>query len=115
MIAPFFQCMVALFIPVHRRGERIKWGVASFTMVMFSLVTIQITLSLDILSISYIDNRSFPGIKGLVAPGPLGYQVSITSDALSIASDVAFALSNRLADGLLVSSLFDVVFIHPGV
>ena len=73
MIVLFFQCMVALFSLVRRRGERIERGVASFTMVMFSLATIQTTLSLDILSISYIDNRAFPGIKGLIVPGPPGY------------------------------------------
>ena len=105
--------MAALFNPVYRRGERIKWGLVSYTLAMFSLVTVQTALNLDTQSISYIDNRAFSDIKGLIEPGPLGYQVSIITDALAIVPDVMFALSTWLADGLLVSSLFSITFTCP--
>ena len=109
--------MVALFNPVHRRpGEYIKWGLVSYTAAMFSLATVQTALSLDIQSISYIDNREFPGVEDLqIPPGPFGYQWFISPDVINIVPSVVFALSNWLADGLLVSSLFNVAFHHLGV
>ena len=73
-IVVFFQCMVALFDPVHRRGERIKWGLVSDITVVFSLATVQTALSLDIHSISYIDKRELLGVENLqIPPGPFGY------------------------------------------
>ena len=105
--------MAALFNPIYRRGEGIKWGLVSYTAVMFSLATVQTALNLDIQSISYIDNRAFSDIEDLIEPGPLGYQVSIITDALAIVPDVMFALSNWFADGLLVSSLFGIAFTCP--
>ena len=77
---------------------------------MFSLATVQTALNLDIESISYIDNRAFSGIEGLIIPGPVGYQVTIVGDALMIVSTAVLVLSNWLADGLLVSSLFGIAF-----
>ena len=115
MFVVFFQCMVALFNPVHRGGERIKWGLVSYTVVLFLLATVFTAMDLDVLSISYIDNREFPGIEGVAPPGPFGYQWFLSPDALSIVPTAAFTLSNLLADGLLVSFLFDDTFIHPGV
>ena len=114
-IVVFFKCMAALFNPDHRRGEGVKWGLVSYTAVMFSIVTILTAINLDFQSISYIDNREYPGINGLIPPGPLGYQQLIVPEAISIIPNVMFALSNWLADGLLVSSLFGTVFTRPGV
>ena len=112
----FFKCIVALFSPVYRRGDPIKWGVATYTAVIFSFVTVLTTTNLYILSISYIDNREFPGVHDVVSPGPYGYQCSISPEALAIIPNVMFALSNWLADGLLVgSSLFDIAPAHPYV
>ena len=108
-----FQSMAALFDPVHRRGEGIRWGLVSFTAVMFLLATIQTALDLDIQSISYIDNRAFSGIGDGISPGPLGYQVFISADALAIVPNIMFALSSWLADGLLVSSLFGIAIPCP--
>ena len=115
VVVLFFQCMAALFSSVHRKGEPIKWGLVSYTAVMFSLVTIGTAMQLDVQSISYIDNRDFPGIEGVLSPGPLGYQWFIGPGAITVIQIVAFVLSNWLADGFLVSSLFDAAFIHPGL
>ena len=112
LIVLSFQSMTALFDPIHRRGEGIKWGLVSYTAVMFSLATVQTALSLDIQSISYIDNRAFSG-EGVIEPGPLGYQVTIVTDPLTIVPTAALVLSNWLADGLLVSSLFGIGFTCP--
>jgi len=71
----FFKCMAALFNPVYR-GEGIKWGLVSFTMVVFSLETVVTSMSLNNLSVSYIDNREFHGVERAPFPGPLAYQVS---------------------------------------
>jgi len=115
LIVLFFQCMAALFDSANRRGEGIKWGLVSYTMVMFSFVTVLTGMQLDIRSISYIDNREFPGAEGVLPPGPLGYQSSIWSGALTLTPSIMFALNNWLADGLLVSSLFDATPTLPGV
>ena len=112
VIVVFFQCMAALFNPVYRRGEPIKWGLVSYTVVMFSLATVQTVLNLHIFSISYIDDRKFPGFDG-VPPGPLAYQLLAYTRPVGLAAFVMYPLSNWLADGLLVSFPLDVAFPHP--
>ena len=110
IIVLFFKCMVALFNPAHRRGERVKWGLVSYTAIMFALVTIETATNLDVQSASSIDNREFPGIDDLIPPGSYGYQLFISPEALSIIPNVMFLLNNWLADGLLVSSPFGTSF-----
>ena len=110
-----FECTTALFNSVHRRGEPIKWGLVSYTVVMFSLVTAGTGMNLDILSISYIDNRDFPGIEGVLRPGPYGYQAFISAEAINMIPTAILVLSNWLADGFLVGSLFDAVVTHRGI
>ena len=111
-----FKCMATLFDPVHRRGsERIKWGLVSYTGVMFSLATVITAMNVNVISISYIDNRGFPGVEGVVPPGPYGYLMFIPSEAIEVIPDAMFNLSDWLADGLLVSSLFRAPLDHPGI
>jgi len=69
---------------------------------MFSFVTVYVATSLDLQSISYIDNREFPGIDGIVPPGPLGYQLSIYFKAINLVANLMVLLNNWLADGLLL-------------
>ena len=114
LVVLFFKCMSALFNPVYRRGEGINWGLVSFTVVMFSLATVCTAMNLDINSISYIDNREYPGDGG-TAPGPLGYIATVFYKAINIVPNTAFVLNNWLADGLLASFLFDAAFPRPGV
>ena len=104
----FFQCMTALFNPVNRRREGIRWGLVSYTMVMFLFGTVLTGMGLDVASVSLIDNREFPGVIGVLPPGPLGYQWLIRPTALSIIPNLMFFLNNWLAEGLLVSPLFDL-------
>jgi len=103
VIMLFFQCMAAFFDPVNRRREGIKWGLVVYTFLMFSFVTIFTAMNLNIQSISFIDNREFPGVPGVLPPGPLGYQFLIYSRVLSIVPNLMFLLNNWLADGLLVT------------
>ena len=110
VIVLFFHCMAALFNPINRRREGIKWSLVSYTAVMFSFVTIFTAMNLNIQSISYIDNREFPGVDGVLPPGPLGYQWSIYSNVLTIVPNLMFVLNNWLADGLLVGRLFAAAF-----
>ena len=114
IIVLFFRCMGALLNPVRRRGEGIKWVLVSHTVAMFSVVTVGTAMNLEILSVSYIDDREFPDIDGFVPPGPLGYRWIVTSTALGIIPDTMLFLNNWLADGLLVR-LFDVAFTRPSV
>lgn len=65
-------------------------------------------MNLNLQSISYIDNRGFPG-GGLLSPGPLGYQFLIYSKATSVVPNIMFLLNNWLADGLLASSVSNSV------
>ena len=111
----FFQCMAGLLNSLHRRMEGIKWGIISYTLALFSFVTVYTAMNLNIESVSYIDNRDFPGVKGMLPPGPLGYRSFIYSDALSITPNVMFFLNNWLADAFLVSSSLDIAFVQPGV
>ena len=111
----FFRCMTGLFDPAHRRGERVKWGLVSYTTAMFSILTVLIVISSDILSIMFIDSRQFPGVVGLVPPGPYGYLLYISPMAISALPDAMVILNNWLADGLLVSSLFEPASTHPTV
>ena len=114
LIVLFFKCITALLNPVYRRGGSIKWGLVLYSVVMFSLATVFTAMNLDIESISYIDNRNFPGASGVEHPGPLGYFDSIYFKAINIVPNVAYVVSNWLADGFLVSSLFGSAFTCPG-
>ena len=96
--------MAALLNPVNRTKGGFRWGLVVHTVAMFSFVTVYTATNLDIQSISYIDNRNFPGIKGVLPAGPLAYQLLILPEAVSVVSDVMFLLNSWLADGLLVSS-----------
>ena len=102
----FFQCMAAFFNPVHRRREGVLSGLVSYTVVIFSLVTVLAAINLDILSVSCIDNREFPGRGALVPLGPFGYQVVVDPKALTVILGVIFLWNNLLADGFLVGCLF---------
>ena len=109
VIMLFFQCIAALFNPAYRRGEGVRWGLVSFTVVMFSSVTIATAMNLDILSLCYIDNREFPG-DGTAPPGPFGYQLVLDPKALTIIPNLLFVFNDLLADSLLVSCSSDDVF-----
>ena len=110
-----FKCMAALFNPVYRRGEPIKWGLVSFTMVMFSVATIGTAMNLNVRSIMYIDNREYPGAGGVILPGPLGYRWFISTSALTIIPNTMLFLTSWLGDGLLVGSSFGAAAVHPSV
>ena len=99
----FFQCMGALLNPISRT-RAIKWGLVAHTAVMFSALTVNVATSFDSYSISYIDNREFPGKRGNPFPGPIGYQLLMSTEAIYIAPNVMFYLNSCLADGFLVSS-----------
>ena len=101
--------MAALLNPAHRRGQPVKWGLVSYTVVMFSVVTVLTAINTHIQSIGYVDNREFPGVEGL-SPGPLGYQLFVIPEALTISPNVMFFLNGWLADGFLVSPLFNFAF-----
>jgi len=103
--------MVALLNPPHRRDEGIKLWPIFYTVAMFSLVTVYTVMSLHIQSISFIDNRRDDGGYS----GVIGYQAIIRRTPLGIVPNIMFNLNNWLADGLLVSSLFDAVPTRPGV
>jgi len=108
LIVLFFKCMAALFNPAFRRGEGIKWGLVTYTVTMFSLVTVYTATKDHILSICFIDNRDFPD------DGPYGYHLANEYTAIFIIARTAFNLNNWMADGLLVSSSFDSLTTHPG-
>lgn len=101
VIVLFFQCLTALFSSAYRTRQGVRWGLVAYTMTTFSFVTIFTAMNLDIQSVSYIDNRDFPGNDEL-PPGPLGYQYLVYSKAISIVPNLMFLLNNWLADGLLL-------------
>jgi hypothetical protein len=104
IIVLFFQCMSALFDPVNRTMQGIRWGFVIYTAVMFSIVTTFVAMNLNIQSISYVDNRAFPG-SDAAPPGPFGYQFTLYPKPISFIPNFMFLLNNWLADGLLVGSV----------
>ena len=97
--------MSALLNTVNRRKGSINWGLVAHTVAMFSLMTVNGSVSLAVQSTSYIDNREYPGDR-TIPPGPLGYQAGITySSPMNLVSNVMFFLNMWLADGLLVSPI----------
>ena len=102
----FVQCMKVLLSSAYRTGRGPRWGLVAYTATSFSIVTIFTAINSDLQSISYIDNREYPG-SDVLPPGPLGYQYLIYSAPISIAANMMFLLNNWLADGLLVSLRLD--------
>lgn len=76
---------------------------------MFSFVTIYTAVTLYIQSISYVDNREFTGVDGVLPPKPIGYQAFIYSKAITVIATIVFLMNNSLADGLLVGPVLDSV------
>ena len=97
--------MNALLDPVNRARGGIKWGLVAHTAATFTFATIYIALNLNVQSLSFIDNREFPGTGAddAIPPGPVGYQWSIRSKPIGIAPTPMLVLNNWLTDGLLVS------------
>jgi len=101
LIVLFFRCMATLVDPVHRRMEGIKWGLVAYTVAAFSFATVFTSMNLNVQSVSYIDNREYPGVNGFL-PGPLGYQLIIGTNVISVIPTIAFLLNFWLADGFLL-------------
>lgn len=104
--------MGALLNPVDlgKKGS-IKWGLVAFASAMFTFATISTATNLDIQSISYINNREFTSTEaeGVSIPGPMGYQVLISANAINVTPYTMFFLNQWLADGLLVGSVPNAV------
>ena len=90
----FSRCMATLFNPIYRRGGRIKWGLVSYTMAIFSIATAFTAVNFSIQLISF---------SRFVEDGLFGYQTPIGPTVLRIVPSVMFLLNGWLADGLLVS------------
>jgi hypothetical protein len=108
VIVLFFQCMGALLNPVNRARGGIKWGLVAHTAAMFSFVTIYTAMTLDIQSISYIDNRDFPG-DGEVPSRTSWIPVPHLLEGDQYRSQRYVPLEQLAADGLLVSSVSNPV------
>ena len=101
----FYQCMNALLNPANRRGGAIVWGLVVHTVAMFSFVTVDVCMNLDIQSISSIDNREYPGTKPGVS-GPYVYQlVPLLTAPINTVPEIMAYFNMWLAGGLLVSSV----------
>jgi len=110
LIVLFFKCMSALLNLANHNKEGIRWGLVSYTVVMFSVVTVVNATSLSFEFVTDIDNREFPGGQygsSSLPPGPIGYSLLIGPTALGIVPNVASLSNYWLADALLVSSSFE--------
>jgi len=106
LVVVFFQRVAALFNPVCRKRDGIKWGIVSYTVAMFSFVTVHTTMHLNNQSVSFIDNRQFTDPDGALI-GPYGYQSVIRLKPLDIIPNPTYLTNNLPADGLPVGSSFD--------
>ena len=104
VVVLFFQCMNALFNPMNRTREGVKWPLVAHTVAMFLFVTAYTAADLNYQCISYVDNREFPGNDEL-PPGPNGYQLFTAFLPTTFVPAVMFIINHWLADGLLVSSV----------
>ena len=68
---------------------------------VFSLATLHTATTMNFLSISYIDNREFPG-DGRYVPGPIGYQGTVSLRPINVIPFATVPVNSWLADGLLV-------------
>jgi hypothetical protein len=56
--------MEALINPTGRtKGRHVRWVFVAQTVVMFSILSIDILMNVDLEIISYIDNEDFPVLK----------------------------------------------------
>lgn len=97
IIVLFFRCMSTLLNPVHHRGRGIKWVLMGHTVAMFSLATGYTAVPSDLQSISYIDNRKFPGFP--FPDSPLGTSSTPNEGIVIVAqvSNVGHSLSSIAA------------------
>lgn len=109
VVVLFFLCMSSLLNPANRGMGGIKWPLVIHTLVMFSFVTVFTTQSLLLESDSYVDNRDFPG-NSLFLPGPFAYQVTLYTAAISLIPTIMIYVNTWLADGLLVSPMFNSTY-----
>ena len=79
---------------------------------MFSILTVVTGIYLEIQPFVNIDDRKSTSGDGPSFPGPLIYQSFICSKVNGVVIITMVFLNTWLADGLLVSSMFDSV---PGV
>lgn len=107
VIALFFQCVGALLYPVDRSSGGINRGLAVHTVLMFLIVTIFTGTTVNLLSVSFVDNRAFLGID-ILPPGPVGYEFLMTSNAIGIFPTLMVLLNNWLASGLLLHRCYVV-------
>ena len=114
LVVLFFKCIAALLNPLYRKRNGIKWVLVSYTIVTFSFVTVYTVMNLNAQSISFIDNRESTNADGILV-GPLGYWLSIRLTVCGTISNLALLSNNLLADGLLVSPLFNAAFACPGI
>lgn len=101
IICLFLRCIGALFDPANRTNGGIRWPLVVHTVVMFSVVAIYTATTLDILSISKIDNREL--LDTSPSGPPVCRYTTYYGPKLSV-SIALFLLNTWLADGLLVSS-----------
>jgi hypothetical protein len=107
VVALFFQVMNASLHPINRATGGVNWGLVVHTSVMFSFATVSTALGFDLQAVSFIDNRGFSGFSGGELSGPVGYQLFVYSAAINVVPNLFFILNQLLADGLLVSSVFN--------
>ena len=94
--------MNALLNPVDRRTG-VRWPFVVHTVAMFLFTTVLVVAGGISMTASFVGNREFPGGHFPLLPGPLGYFLSLYSNAVVIVPRVMFLLNHCLADGLLVS------------
>ena len=104
--------MSALFNDVKLPRGTIKWPLVAHTVTMLSILTVVTAIYLEVQPFVNIDDRKSPGGVGLPFPGSLIYQSFIYSKVNGVVIMTMVFLNTWLADGLLVSSMFDSA---PGV
>ena len=92
--------MTALLNPANRKTDGVKWGLVSYTVIMFLVVTLVTGGTFYTQSLAYIDNREFPD------GGPYMYRAVIGHEAIGVVPNLASISNYWLADAFLVSLSF---------
>ena len=100
--------MATLLSPAYPIKTGIRWALMAHTVALFFFSTIPLGIHFNNVSIEYINGREFPG-NDTFLPGPIGYGAIFDLQASNPISNAMFPLNQWLADGLLVSSILDLV------
>jgi len=95
MFVIFFMTMYELLRSPRRNESGRSWILIAYSVVMFCLGLVFISMDLASQLLGFVDNRNFPG-------GPTAYSISQYSKPITVIPNACFVIAGWLADGFLL-------------